>query len=158
MAHTRSAATAGDTYIGTPEMVRAVGCVGSGDSSGMLDPAVPNCFNVDSVSAVAGLVTKLVISVCKVSAADFAASKLSRVAQLPPLGAVDVVSEPSPDGPLAVVAVKYAASIFGRKSLTNPWPTTPNAAGLESFAIALLITTRTASFLGVIVSSSSTAS
>jgi len=30
----------------------------------MLDPAVPNCFNVDSVSAVAVLVTKLVIYVC----------------------------------------------------------------------------------------------
>jgi hypothetical protein len=57
-----------------------LGCVGSACNNGMFDPAVPNCFNVESVNAAAGLVTKLKISVCSVSAALLAASNESSVA------------------------------------------------------------------------------
>ena len=53
MAHTMSAPTAGETYSGTPLMVRAVGCVGSDCSSARLEPATVDSFRVDNVSAVA---------------------------------------------------------------------------------------------------------
>src|SRR5258707_14418508 len=118
-------------------MVRAVGWLGSACSRATLLPAVVNALSVDKVSAVAGLVTNALMLVCRFSAADLAASKASRFDQLPPLGAVLVVSEPRPLGPLVTVLPKYAASILRRRSRTRPSPTTCNAAGLESAASSL---------------------
>ena len=101
-------------------MVRALGCVGSTCSSGLLLPAVPNPLSVLKASAVAGLVTNAVTVVCKVSAALFGHLEAVQVVQAPPAEATDVVSEPKPDGPFATLEPKYALSILRRRSRTSP--------------------------------------
>ena len=97
MAHTTSAATAGELYSGTPEMVRDTGCVTSVPSNGLFDPAVPYSFKVLRANTVAGAATKLVTLECNTSAFAIAALNQSRFAQLPALVAVAVVNDPRPD-------------------------------------------------------------
>src|SRR5262245_10875566 len=141
-------------------MLRALGCVGSACSRGILLPAVLNCLIVERASAVAGAATHAVIEVCNVSAALLAASKLSSVAHAPAFVAVLVVRLPSPAGALVAgaPAAKYAASILHRKSRTKPSPTTPSAAGELSLASSFEMTTRPPNFFGLTVISSNVAS
>ena len=103
-----SLAIVGDVSSGTPAMTRDAGAVGSGCSSGTLDPAVPNCFKVASFSAVAGFATNVSTIVLCCSALLFANSNASRLAQQSPASAAVGVIESSPAGPDAVVLAKNA--------------------------------------------------
>ena len=91
-------------------------------------PAVPNSWIVLKANAVAGDVMKLVISVCRLSAALFAASAQSNEVNAPPALTVVKATDGNPLGPLAVVAVSHAASILRFKSRTMDCPTTDSAA------------------------------
>ena len=84
---TTSLAIVGEVSSGTPAMTRDAGALGSGASSGMLLPTAANDFRVASLSAVAGLQTKLSTVVLCCSALLFANSKASKSPQASPASA-----------------------------------------------------------------------